>query len=382
MAEDAEDKKHDPSERSLREAADRGEMPRSNDLSGAVALLAASSVVLWSFPDIAEPIRSFALQILSVEEFDLSSVQELLAGGLLTLLWSAGPVLAAGAIASILTSLAQTRFQVAPRAFEASIDRLDPLATAQRVYFSREPLVALAKGLVQVLLLGGVVAWVGAEMFDELPGVTSLSPFAQLQLLGALATRIISAAVPAMLLLAGVDYAWSYWTWWNSLMRTDQQMRDDYKETEGDPHVRGHRKRRMREIAYRRGVAAVKDATVLVTNPTHYAVALRYRHGEDEAPVVVAKGVDHLAAVLRREAKKHDVPWVEDRRLARALYAQVKLDSPVPAELYGAVARVLAVVYRRKKRVLSRSRAPSGRRRPGPRTAPRRSGANRPATGS
>jgi flagellar biosynthetic protein FlhB len=381
VSEDGEDKKHDPSEQALREAGERGELPRSTDLSGGVGLLAASAVLLWSFPDVAEPIRAFAVRTLQLGDLDVSSVRDLLVSGLSTVAWAAGPVLAAGAVGSTVTGLAQTRFQVAPQAFEAHLDRLDPLATAQRVYFSKEPFVAMAKGLLQVGLLGGVVAWAGAGMTDELPRVTTLAPVAQLALLGELTSRLLSAGIPAMLALSGVDYAWQYWTWWQSHMRTDQQAKDEHKESEGDPFVRAQRKRRMRELSLRKGVAAVKEATVLVTNPTHYAIALRYRHGEDAAPVVVAKGVDHLAAVLRAEAKKHGVPRVEDRKLARALYAQVQVGRPVPGELFGAVARVLAVVYRRQRRPLTRSSG-SGPRSPGTGRGPRRSAGSRSAAGS
>lgn len=350
MADDDDDKKHDPSERGLREAGERGELPRSTELSGSVALLAGAGVVLFGFAGLTDPVRAFAVRVLQPGDLDGPAARELLSAAMATVARSAGPVLLAAGLASALTGLAQTRFQVATRAFEAHLDRLDPLATAQRVFASREPLVALARGLLQLAFLGGVVGWVAADRLADLPRIVTLAPIAQLAVLGDLVTGVLSAAIPAMLALAAVDYGWSYWKWWTGLMRTDQQVRDEHKEQEGDPVVRAQRRRRMRELATRKGVAAVQEATVLVTNPTHYAVALRYRHGVDAAPVVVAKGVDHLAAVLRREAQRHGVPRVEDRKLARALHAQVAVGRAVPGDLYGAVARVLAVVYRRQRR--------------------------------
>jgi flagellar biosynthetic protein FlhB len=368
VADDAEDKKHDPSERAMRDAGERGELPRSAELSGAVGLLAGAGVLLYGFPGVAEPIRAFAVRTLAPGELDLGATRLLLADAAQTAALAAGPVLLAVAAGAGVAGLAQTRFQVAPRAFEAHLDRLDPLATASRVYASKEPFVAMAKGLTQLGLLGGAVAWVLWDHLSDLPRIVALAPTAQLGMLGDLGVDVMSAALPAMLALAALDYGWSYWTWWQGLQRTDQQVRDEHKEQEGDPVVRAQRRRRMRELGTRKGVAAVKDATVLVTNPTHVSIALRYRHGEDAAPVVVAKGVDHLAAVLRKEAHRHGVPRVEDRRLARALYAEVKVGRAVPASLYGAVARVLAVVYRRQRRPAP-PRAPAPRRRPAARRA-------------
>jgi flagellar biosynthetic protein FlhB len=381
VSDDADDKKHDPSERALREAGERGELPRSAELSGTVGLLAASATLLWAFPDVAEPVRAFAVRTLSLGDLDVSSVRDLLTSALTTVAWSAGATLGAAALGGTLTGLAQTRFQIAPNAFEANLERLDPLGTLQKVFFSKEPFVAMGRGVLQVLLLGGAVGVAAWSMVDDLARSTTLSVDAQLLLLGELGWRMLSAGLPAMLALAAIDYAWSYWKWWQGLMRTDQQARDDHKESEGDPQMRAQRKRRMRELSRRGGVAAVKEATVLVTNPTHYAIAIRYRHGVDAAPVVLAKGVDHLAATMRNEARTHGVPRVEDRKLARALYAQVPVGRPVPGDLYGAVARVLAIVYRRQRRTLTRSSEPAPPK-TAARTAPRRSVASPSEGGS
>ena len=150
------------------------------------------------------------------------------------------------------------------------------------------------------------------------------------------------------------DYAYSWWRNNEQLKRTDQELKDDLKQSDGDPHVKAARRRRAREIAASQGIRLVKDADVVVTNPTHYAIALRYRRGEDDAPIVLAKGVDHLAAKIRAEADRHGVPRIENRLLARGLYAMVDVGMRIPEEYYAAVAQVLAMVY--NKRAARRAR--------------------------
>lgn len=352
---DNEDKKHDPSERALQQAADRGEMPRSTEVNGVASALALAFALTFGAGAIVQPITALTLELWAPERgslgrLDLSAAHGLLIESVFAVALAAAVPLVAAGFAAVIVGLAQTRFQIAPKAFEAKLDQLDPIATFQRLYMSRQPLVELAKGSLHVGALGAITAFSISGRIEEIPRAASLPPDALLALLLDLGRSLVVTALPAMLLLAALDYGWSSFTFWQSMRRTDQQVKEEHKEQEGDPHFRAARKRRMREIAANSALKRLKEADVLVTNPTHIAIGLRYRHGVDRAPVVVLKAVDHLAVRLRKEAFSLGIPRVEDRTLARALHASVPRGRPVPASLYGPVARVLAVVYRRRKK--------------------------------
>jgi flagellar biosynthetic protein FlhB len=147
-----------------------------------------------------------------------------------------------------------------------------------------------------------------------------------------------------------LDLVYQRWQLSQRMMMSVQEVRDEHRESEGDPQIKAKRKQRQRQLATRQSLAKVALADVVVTNPTHYAIALRYRRQENAAPVVVARGLDHLALQIRQEAMRNDVMVIENRPLARALYAKAKVGAAIPAEFYPAVAEVLAVVYRRRRR--------------------------------
>ncbi len=347
---DAEDKKHDPGERQLREAAERGELPRSPELSAVAGLLAVAAALTYGGASVAGPILDFAVrEVPSVGPLETGDAVALLHRALEVVAAASLPPLAAAGLASGAVGLAQTRFSLATRAFEARLEHLDPFATFGRIYMSKQPFVELAKGALHVGALGGVTAWAIAGRLGELPRMATAAPTQQLDLLVTLGWDLVTRAFPVMLLLAGVDYAWSYRTWWTSLMRTDQEARQASREQDGDPHVKAQRRRRMRELATNNAMKQLATADVLITNPTHYAIGLRYRHGVDAAPVVVVKGVDHVALKLRQEAFRLGIPRVEDRVLARTLHATVQAGKPVPPALFGPVAKVLAVIWRRRR---------------------------------
>ncbi|MCA9489848.1 MAG: EscU/YscU/HrcU family type III secretion system export apparatus switch protein [Myxococcales bacterium] len=348
MADDDDDKKHDPSERKLREAAERGELPRSQELASVASTLGGSLTLLIAGGLVAKPVIAFSRQALMVDGLDQGAAPALVRAGLLTVgLAAAVPLVGAGAFGG-LASVAQTRFQIATRSFEARLEQIDPWGTFQKIYASRQPFVELARGALHIVALGGVTAWGVYGELDELPKTAAMPPAVLPALLVDLAWKLLTRALPVMIGLAAIDYAWTRFTWWRSMMRTDQQAKEDHKEMEGDPHLKAARKRRAREIATQKGLRALKEATVVVTNPTHYAIGLRYRQGVDAAPVIVCKGIDHMALALRREAARLNIPRVEDRPLARAL-CKLPVGRAVPQAHYAAVAKVLAIVWRRRK---------------------------------
>ncbi len=359
MAE-GEDKRHDPSERRLNDAAEKGELPRSPELTAVASIIAVAAALTFGAATVAAPVVAFARHAFAPGlRMDSGAAHGLLQAGLWAIASAALPALGAAGLAATAIGLAQTRFSIAPRAFEARLEHLDPFATFARLYMSRQPFVELAKGVLHVGAFGAVTGWVIWDRLGELPALAASPPAVQLALMVDLAWDLVVTSLPVMAALGAIDYAWAHWTWWQGLMLSDQEAREEAREQEGDPHVKAQRRRRMRELSQRQVVKQIATANVLITNPTHYAVALRYRHGVDAAPVVVAKGVDHLAAKLRQEAFRLGIPRVEERLLARSLYAAVPLGKAVPAALFGPVARVLAVIYRRRSAVSPSPSRPS-----------------------
>jgi len=270
------------------------------------------------------------------------------------MLASAAPFVLAAMFAGIAVVLIQTRFLLSGKALKVDISRINPGAGLKRL-FGADSLVEAGKSLVKVAVLA-VVLW--RVLLADLPGLM-LAPFGDTSQLLARAARpvlhVLLVVVGAQALLAVLDVFWVYLRHSRSMRMSRQEIIEEQKEMEGDPHIKG-RQRQIRTLrARRRMLAAVPKATVVITNPTHYAVALAYDRAKHAAPRVVAKGVDTLAARIREVAEENRVPVVANPPLARALY-RVEVDADIPAEHYQAVAEIIAYVWRL-------GRAPVGSRR-------------------
>ena len=187
-----------------------------------------------------------------------------------------------------------------------------------------------------------------ATRMDMLPSIATLSAVQLLRIMVDLGMTVVMYAIPLLLILAIADYSYQYWRTREDQKMTLKEVKDERKDQDGDPIVKAARRARAREYAMGNLLARVREADVIVTNPTHYAVALKYDKAVAPAPIILAMGVDHMALKIRQEAMRFDVPRVENRSLARALYATGKLHKIIPDELYGPVAQVLATVYKRR----------------------------------
>ena len=350
---DGQEKKHAPGDRKWREAAEKGNIPRSADMGSAGGIVGATLAFGVASDWITTPIAEVHVHILSTpvtSALNSDQVLELFYMAMTTVLRAALVPLLGALMFSIAFQLAQTQLQLATSAFEPKWERLNPLTGFQNQYMSWTPLVELAKGLAKVILLSGVTWLALKNRMDDLPALAFVAAPEQLDLWLQLGIATALMAAPMALGIAVGDYAYSYYKLNEQLKRTDRELKDDMKQSDGDPMVKGRRRMMARKMLIGGGLGNVKTADVVVTNPTHFAVALRYKRGVDIAPIVVAKGVDHLAAKIRAEALKCGVPRVENVPLARAMYAQVGVGEPVPEELYAAVAKVLALVMKRRSR--------------------------------
>lgn len=266
-----------------------------------------------------------------------------------TMLAAVAPVAALAVVAALVAGLSQTQGRLSPGALKPKLSNLSPKKGMQRL----KPSKAGWELLRTVVKLGSLALLLWApitEIGGELMGARDLG--SGLQRTYAQATAIIWRAALLAVVLALADYAWNRRQNEREMKMSKEDVKKEHKDAEGDPQIKAQRRRKAQEMSRNRMLRDVTTADVVVTNPTHLAVALRYEDG-DTAPRVVAKGADHLAAKLRTLARRHGVLVTEDRPLARSLYRTCKVGQPVPVALYEAVALVLAVAYRRRGRVLA-----------------------------
>jgi flagellar biosynthetic protein FlhB len=346
------------SPRRLREARRRGQVPRSRELSIALSLTAAAVMFLFYGDTLVGGLAEILHAGLALDAARLAALEARPMDLLFTLGGQAlvifAPFVLALAAAALLGPLAVGGWVFSAEAYAWKWERVSPLQGLKRI-FSWRGLVELAKALVKFLLVAAA-AWFAWRHFaaGELAALALAGSTQAALARGAeMLAWVFLVLAAATLLIAAADVPYQLWSHHRQLRMTRQELRDELKETEGRPEVRARLRRAQQEIARRRMMAEIPRATVVITNPTHVAVALRYRPSQDRAPVVVAKGIDSLAARIRETAARHAVPIVSAPPLARALYRSTRLGQPIPEGLYTAVARVLAYVYQLRAAVAS-----------------------------
>ncbi|WCK52882.1 flagellar biosynthesis protein FlhB [Aneurinibacillus sp. Ricciae_BoGa-3] len=262
----------------------------------------------------------------------------------------AGPVLLVGVIVALAASYAQvgTLFTTEPLKFK--LDRLDPIKGTKRL-FSLQAVVTLIKSLLKVGSVG-LVAWFviwGAK--GDLLTLATKSIGDMITVMARLTLELGFAIGLLLLILAMFDYFFQKYEYEKNLKMSKQDIKDEYKMSEGDPQIKGKIKQRQREMAMRRMMQEVPKADVVITNPTHFAIAIQYKPEERQAPVVIAKGQDFVALKIKDAAKQHGVITMENKPLARTLYANVEINQEIPEDLFQAVAEILAYVYRLKGKI-------------------------------
>lgn len=347
MAESSGEKKHFATERRRRQAREQGQVAKSQDLTSAALLLAALGV-LYAFGDAAcEQLARAISEALSTPRIESLEVGEashrlLVASGRLAV--AAVPILLTMMAAGILIQLTQTGLIVSPQKLMPQWSHISPLSGAKRIV-SLAGVMRLAFGLFKVVVIAAVATVSLVRNQNAILGLASLSvPQIAKNLFGCLLETCLWIGV-ALFVLALLEYAFQRWKYEQDLMMTDQEMRDELKETEGDPQVAARRRQVQRQLAMNRVASDVPQADVVVSNPTELAIAIRYDPTSMPAPVVVAKGAGLIAQRIRRIALEHGIPVVERKPLAQILYKSVDVGEVVPPEQYQAVAEVLRYVY-------------------------------------
>ncbi|HEY1366277.1 MAG TPA: flagellar biosynthesis protein FlhB [Gaiellaceae bacterium] len=333
-----------------------GQVARSAEVNSAVGLLAGITALAIAGPHIFRGMQQMVTRGLAqAADPDLASRS---GGGTLggwvlhSFVNAVAPIVLAAAGAGILANVAQVKLRFTPSLLKPKFSKLNPLQGMKRL-FSPSSGVELLKALAKTTIVAGAAFSALWPHLSDLPGLVGIPPAVLVSQVGHLVLGVAVRVVAAMVLLAAADYAWQRRRHEKSLKMTKEEVKNEHRQSDLAPEVRGAIRRRQAEAARKRMLADVPTADVVVVNPTHFAVALRY-DGSRPAPEVVAKGVDLVALSIRRVAEENDVPIVHEPPLARALYAQVDLGQMIPEDFFAAVAQVLAFVFRaaaRRRRV-------------------------------
>jgi len=352
---DTSDKTEDPTQKRLDEAHERGDVAKSQEIN-TWFVIAGGTLVLSTFSGsigggILMPLRNLIAKSWMLHTDGAS---------LLLLAQSLGYAVVAAigvpflllALAAIAGNMVQHRLVWSAESLKPKFSKVSPGAGAKRI-FGKQAAANFGKGLFKVIALGAVMTAILWPERQRLEAFVHLDPAALLDATTSMTVHLMGAVVAMLAVVAIADYLFQYRTWFERQKMSLQEMKEEFKQSEGDPHIKGKLRQLRQARMKKRMMAAVPKASVIITNPTHYAVALSYERGMS-APVCVAKGIDNIALKIREIAAKHDIPIVENVPLARALYASVDIDDEIPVEHYHAVAEIIGYVMGLKRGVFSR----------------------------
>ncbi|MFN7902636.1 MAG: flagellar biosynthesis protein FlhB [Holosporales bacterium] len=360
MADDSDDsqKTEEPSQRKLEKAREEGQVVSSKEVSSWIVLFTGAVLAAYVFPQMGRGlVEALAPFISNTDDFhvdDLHTVSTVVVHIALKVLLLIGVIGIVMALVSMAGNVVQHGFLWSAASLAPKLSKISPLAGLKRL-FSRKSVVEFLKGIAKLTIVAGVAFFMIRPAVDGMDQWTSLTMRGILDVLQALIAKTSTGVLAVLFLIAALDYLFQRFDFINKMRMSRHELKEEYKESEGDPHIKAKLKQQRRQMAKKQNLSKVPEATVVVTNPTHYAVALKYQRGQAGAPIVLAKGVDFLAAKIREVANKHQIPIVENPPLARALYAACDVDEEIPFQHYKAVAEVIRYVFRLKQRLNRRS---------------------------
>ncbi len=350
--EDQEQKTEEPTPKRLEEAMKKGNVPFSREVGHFLILTMLAFTIAWFAPPILTHTRELLLPFLANAD-DLPTDRAGISRVLHKVVFGGLSIIAVPLVMSMVALLAggfvQNGLVLSNEPIMPKLERISPLGGLKRI-FSLRSVVEFIKSLIKIIIVGFVAF---LAVYPELPRTRQLldsSAQAMLLYLAMLATRMTIGVAVAMFFIAVFDLLYQRFQYRKSLRMSRQEIRDEYKQSEGDPMIKQRLRRLRQERARNRMMAAVPKADVIITNPTHFAVALRYETSVMKAPTVIAKGQDLMALRIRDVAEEHRIPLVENPHLARALYHTCELDQEIPFTHYEAVAKIISYVYQLKGR--------------------------------
>lgn len=352
MAEDndPESQTEDPTQKRLDEALERGDVAKSQEIN-TWFMIAGGTLVVSTFSGsvgsgLVTPMRNLLANSWMIKT-DGGNLLALMQQIEIAVLAAIGVPLLMLVLAAIAGNMLQHRLVWSAESLKPKFSKLSPAEGFKRI-FGKQAAANFLKGLGKLVVLGVVMTIVLWPERHRMEAMVRLDPAAMLGATTGLTIHLLGAVVAALAIIAIGDYFFQYRSWFQRQKMSLQEIKEEYKQSEGDPHIKGKIRQLRQQRAKKRMMAAVPKASVIITNPTHYSVALSYERGMS-APICVAKGVDNLAFKIREIAREHDIPIVENVPLARALYATVDIDQEIPTEHYHAVAEVIGYVMRLKR---------------------------------
>lgn len=352
FASGGEEKTEKASPKKLKDARKKGQVVKSSDVNNFMMMIASFLVIsvfgVYLVNDIQEIMKYFLFN-----SYDTSLINStsnslyllILSFCLKLAIFIFVPLVLMGVVANLM----QTGFLFTQETLKFQFNKLNPIKGFQNM-FSRQRVLSSLKNIILLIVLGAISYSFILDQQSDLMKLPYMPYSDILATLGQIISQLVTRILTVVAFIAAMDYGIQYVEFMRNLKMTKQEIKEEYKQMEGDPFVKGQRRQKQREMAMSRMAAAVAESTVVVTNPTHFAVALKYVHESDLIPKVMAKGVDFKAQKIKELAKENDVPIIENRPLARALYRDVEINQEIPFELYKAVAEVLAIVYNLEKK--------------------------------
>lgn len=353
------EKTEQPTAKKLSDARGDGKVAKSRELDNAVGLLLLFILLQVTMSNLGGGMLGlFDMFYNRIPEFlkenstgmTARSVSQMVQRALMEAFDMVWPFFAVGFLAMFVVNLLQVKWKITTKPLRPNFGKFNPINGFKR-FFSKDSIVELLKSFLKIIL----IVWVTySAVVDDSRNLLLLYDMSLIQAVMFVGSVIINAGMKisvAYFVIGIIDYIYQKWKFKEDMKMTKQEVKDEYKNSEGDPQVKGKQRAKMREASQRRMMQDVPKADVVITNPTHYAVALKYDAEEAQAPVVLAKGTDYLALQIKEKAKEADVEIVENKPLARMLYANVEIGEEIPPELYQTVAEILAAVYRLKNKL-------------------------------
>lgn len=353
------EKTEEPTGKKLNDARKEGQVAKSKEIANAFGILALF-IILKVYVGIIGTrfIESFHVVYGQIPELvkmyngnlSVASLQVLLRSMMLRLLTIIAPVLLIGVMVAVICDIVQVKWRPTTKPIKPKFSKLSPVKGFARI-FSPNSLVELLKSLLKLVVIGYVVYSYLKGRVGQIFLLYDITLNQAIGLIGEIAIDLGIRIAMVYMVIAFLDFWYQKWKFRQDMKMTKQEVKDEYKNQEGDPQVKAKQKQRMREASMRRMMSQLPEADVVITNPTHYAVAVKYDPEKYDAPYVLAKGEDYLAQKIKDVAREHEIEIVENKPLARMLYANVEIGGLIPPELYQAVAEVLAFVYHLKGKI-------------------------------
>ena len=349
------DKTEKATPKKRRDARERGQVLHSSEANIAFCCVAMFGLLLLIWPSFTDDLAEMYGQYLNADailpmadSFTTNVLMGTFSKVVTTMLTLLLPIFAVAMIAGALINLLQVGFLFTTKTLSPKMERISPLKGFKRI-FSARTFIELLKSLLKVIVLGYVLYTEYKKLLDKVPGLMGLNLYSAFLEIMNIAFSLALKMSLVLVVIAAADYLFQWWRYEKDLRMTKQEVKDEYKLTEGGPQIKGKIRQKQRQMSAMRMMGRVPDADVVITNPTHYAIALRYDDKQDEAPVVIAKGQDYIARKIKEVARENKIQVIENKPLAQSLYAMCEIDTAIPAEFYQAVADILVLVYKQKR---------------------------------